>query len=94
MFETSEVNASDLTPPLTRTSSRVTTYTSRDTSTHFRAKVSRQVQPGTENPPNHNTNYTQRDTTTRSKPKPSHQVQSVPENPGYRTKGDADIFVL
>ena len=65
----------------TGTSSRVTNYIQRDKTAHFRAKVSRQVQPVPENPPNHDTNYTRCDKTTRFRAKVSRQVQPVPENP-------------
>ena len=43
--------------------------------------MSRQVQPGTENPPYHRTTYTPRDTSRPSDTDPSHQVQSGAQKP-------------
>ena len=58
-----------------------TNHTPRDETTHFRAKVSRQVQPVRTNQPNHRTNYTPRDTTTHLQAKVSRQVQPGAQNP-------------
>lgn len=43
--------------------------------------MSRQVQPGTENPPYHRTTYTPHDTSRPSDTDPSHQVQSGAQKP-------------
>ena len=58
-----------------------TTYTPRDETTHFRAKVSRQAQSGAQNLPPHRTNYTPRDETTHFRAKVSRQVQPGAQNP-------------